>query len=228
MPTTTESYTSNSQTVPIDVFQPATGGTHAGVLIVHGSAGLGTKYRADIVSFAEALVDSGIAATIPHYFVSASMKADDDGLPLIGVHYKTWRKACGEALEFMTGDARFDAARLGVIGFSLGAHFALSLGMDPPTGASLKCVVDFFGPTRHPPLEPHWSKLPLVLIHHGTADRSVDISESEFLVAELEAIKKKKDRDYFVEWYKGEGHGFTGAALTESRDATVEFVKKAL
>ena len=148
---TSESYSSNGRSVPVDVFQPAKGGTHPGVLIVHGSAGLGAKYRADIESFAQALADKGIAATLPHYFVSARMKADDDGLPLIGVHYHTWKEACGEALQFMAGDPRFDAARLGVIGFSLGAHFALSLGLEPPPGTSLKCVVDFFGPYASSP-----------------------------------------------------------------------------
>lgn len=223
-----ESYSSNGQSVPVDVFEPAKSGKHPAVLIVHGSAGLGATYRADIESFGKALADNGFAACLPHYFVSALMKADADGLPLIGVHYQTWRKACGDALQFVARDARFDPARLGVIGFSLGAHFSLSLGMDPPAGTFLKCVVDFFGPTRRPPLEPHWSKLPPVLIHHGTADSLVPMSESEFLVAQLESSKKKKDRDYFVEWYKDQGHGFTGDALARSRKATVEFVEKTL
>ena len=67
-----------------------------------------------------------------------------------------------------------------------------------------------------------------MLIHHGTADRAVDISESEFLIAQLESAKKKKDRDYFVEKYEDEGHGFTGDALTKSRNVTVEFIEKML
>ena len=100
--------------------------------------------------------------------------------------------------------------------------------MDPPAGVSLKGVVDFFGPIREPPLEKHWSKLPPVSIHHGTTDPLVDKNESEYLVAELVAARKKLDRDYFVNWYPNEGHGFKGAALSKSRDATIKFMSSVL
>lgn len=38
---------------------------------------------------------------LPHYFASAKLKADTDGLPLIGVHFETWKTACRDALTFM-------------------------------------------------------------------------------------------------------------------------------
>ena len=225
---TTEHYHSSGQSVPLGIYQPTSGTSHPAVLIVHGSSGLGPAYRADIESFGHALAAAGIAATLPQYFVAANMKADEDGLTKIGPNYQTWKNACSDALEFMVRDPRFDSTRLGVLGFSLGAHFALSLGMDPPAGASVKAVVDFFGPIRHPPLAQDWSKLPPVSIHHGTKDQLVDINESEYLVAELDAARKQPDRDYFVNWYPNEGHGFKGAALGKSRDATVAFMSSML
>lgn len=45
------------------------------MLILHGTYGLLPQYRADIVSFAEALVEQQIAAVIPHYFERTNTEA---------------------------------------------------------------------------------------------------------------------------------------------------------
>ena len=73
-----------------------------------------------------------------------------------------------------------------------------------------------------------FAQLPLVLIQHGTADRLVPPTESDHLAGELERVGKRKDRDYFLDLYEGEGHGFKEPALTRSRNRTLEFVDKAL
>ena len=229
MTMTNESFSSGGNTVPLEVFVPATPGKLPAVLILHGSSGPLPPYRADIVSFAEALVAAGIAATMPHYLESTQTDPGKvDVTTIILEKRPTWRQACSDALTLMTNDARFDATRLGILGFSLGGNLALSLAMDPPVGTNLKCVVDFFGPTQL--LENHWSKLPPVLIFHGAADHTVDPSESAYLVAQLQNAGKKKGSDYIFEpeLYKGEGHGFKDPALTQSRVRTVEFIKKAL
>jgi dienelactone hydrolase len=128
-----ERYDSGTEKVPADVFLPdGVGGPVPGVLVIHGSSGLAPQYKADMISFAEALAKNGIGAVLPHYFAAAKLRADADGLPLIGVHYETWKTACEDAVRFIAGDARFDASRLGVLGFSLGGHYALGLAMDPP------------------------------------------------------------------------------------------------
>jgi hypothetical protein len=80
--------------------------------------------------------------------------------------------------------------------------------------------------------------VPPVLIHHGTAD-PLSIENSRHLARKLkEEAHRTVDRltfgkpatgpatDYqFIE-YPGEVHGFKGAALAGSRDATVEFLDK--
>jgi dienelactone hydrolase len=223
---TGKSFSSNGQTVTLDVFPVASAGKHPAVLILHGSFGLMPQYKADIVSFADALLAEGISSAMPYYLQSTKTDPGLGVLELIPKNSPTWRQACSDALTVMVGDGRFDIARLGILGFSLGGHLALSLAMDPPSGINLKCVVDFFGPTQS--LEPHWSRMPSVLVFHGSADTLVYPSESEYLVAQLEAVGKKKGRDYFYEPSKGEAHGFKGAELTKSRGATVEFFKKML
>jgi dienelactone hydrolase len=151
------------------------------------------------------------------------MRADADGLPLIETHYETWKVACEDALGFIAGDARFTPSRLGVLGFSLGGHYALGLAMAPPSGTAVRCAVDFFGPTLSPPLNGNWSRMPPLLIHHGMDDEFVRPSQSEHLEAQLERVGKKKGTDFHLEKYPKQGHGFTGDALTKSRAATVAF-----
>jgi dienelactone hydrolase len=134
-----EHFLSGGQRVPLEVFVPAAAGKHPIVLVLHGSFGLQPPYRADIVSFAEALASSGIAAAIPHYLEatgSASLSGDDV-MNLIPSRRPVWRQACGDALISMAKDARFDPSRLGMLGFSLGANLALSLAMDPPGGTTV-------------------------------------------------------------------------------------------
>jgi dienelactone hydrolase len=232
-----ESFSSPGGPIRIDVYSPATSGKHAAVLILHGTAGMEVPFGGDIVSFAEALNKRGVAATIPHYFESTHTSPGDEAFNSIFVHLPAWKTACSAALAFMAADARFDATRLGAIGFSLGAHIALSLAMAQPAGTSFKGVVDFFGPTLEPPLQGNWSVLPPLLIHHGTEDK-LSIEDSRRVVRNLEAavtgrtvihsifgkpVHGPAAGDQFIE-YPAQGHGFTGPALAASRDSTVEFL----
>jgi dienelactone hydrolase len=161
--TTNETFLSGGQRVTLEIFLPATSGKHPAMLILHGSSGLQPQYRADIVSFARAFTEAGIAAAMPHYLESTHTDpGKDDVTKLILENRPTWRQACSDALALMANDGRFDVTRLGILGFSLGGNLALSLAMDPPSGTRLKCVVDFFGLTRF--LENHWAKLPPILL----------------------------------------------------------------
>jgi dienelactone hydrolase len=229
MATHSERYASGTEKVPTDVFLPDGAGPPVrGVLVIHGSSGLAPHYKADMVSFAEALSKKGIGAVLPHYFAAARLEDDADGLPLIGVHYETWKTACQDGLRFMTGDSRFDASHLGVLGFSLGGHYALGLAMAPPRGTAVTCVVDFFGPTLGPPLAGDWRRMPPLLIHHGLDDGLVTPQHSKHVKSELEGVGKKDPADFHLETYEHQGHGFTGDALAKSRDATVAFFVKQL
>ena len=240
MPVTNESVSLPSGPVPIDVYRPPSSGKHAGVLILHGTLEMEPPFGAAIVEFAEALNKKGIAAAIPRYFKSTKTKAGDEAMRDIFVHLPAWKTACGRALAFMAADARFDATRLGVLGFSLGGHIALSLGMERLPGASVKAVVEFFAPTLAPALPHKWAALPTVLIHHGTDD-PLTIENSRLAVRELKAVGRTVvpsifgkpapaaavTDDQFIE-YPGEKHGFQGAALAGSRDTTVEFLDRRL
>lgn len=207
---------------------PASPGRHPGCLILHGTFGLLPEFRPDIVSFAEALAEAGVVAVLPHYFDRTATPAGPNILPLIPQLLPDWLATCGDALLFARNHPRIDAGRLAMIGFSLGGHIVLTLGMAPPEGTTLKCVVDFFGPTLAPRLRGDRAALPPVQIHHGVADTLVPIVESEQLVSELRAVGKTDGLGYQLLRYPGQGHRFTGEDLDRSRARTVEFVSTAL
>src|SRR5918993_4276808 len=186
MAMTQETLTIPSGPLPLDVYSPAQGGKRAGVLILHGTLGLDPPFGPDIVSFAEALNGKGIAARIPHYFKSTGTSPGDDAFNHMIEHLPAWKAACGAVLGLMGTDPRIDATRIGLIGFSLGGHLALSVAMGRPPGTSIKGVVDFFGPTLQPALRGNWAALPPVLIHHGTLD-PLSIEHSRHAVRELES-----------------------------------------
>ena len=238
MPISHESVSTAAGPIPVDVYTPASPGKYAAVLILHGTLGLDPPFGPDIVSFAEALQKTGVAAAIPQYFRATQTKAGDQAMQALAADPRAlpaWKTACGAILSFMAGDKRFDPTKFGLLGFSLGGHIALGLGMGRPSGVTLKALVDFFGPTVQVPLSGDWSALPPTLIHHGAVD-PLSIANSEHVVKELEAKRRKVARvtfgttppgplsgDTFVT-YPGEGHGFKGAALAGSRDSTIEFL----
>lgn len=221
MPATVQNFSSRGKSLPLDVFMPAASGPIPAVIVLHGSFGMLPPYRADIESFAEALAESGIGAAMPHYLDATGSAPGFTLFEEIEDNHAAWREACADALTSLAADARVDAARLGVLGFSLGGFLALSLAMDPPATAALRGVADFFGPTDW--LDPHWSQLPPALIFHGAADPLVDPAQSARLKSELEKIGRKEGTDFFYKVYPGQGHGFSGPALDESRDRTVKF-----
>ena len=239
MPVSNEKLPTDVTPIPIDVYTPAVGKGWPGVLILHGTLGLKPPFGPDIVSFADALAKIGVAAVIPHYFDYTGTEAGDEAMISMLSNLPAWERACGLALSFMAADGRFDRMRLGLLGFSLGGHLALKQSMQQRSGMTLKGVVDFFGPTLQPPVTGDWSKLPPILIHHGTLD-PLSIENSRKVVRELETVHRQVTKltfgqqptgpmadDRFIE-YPGEKHGFTGAALAASRDSTTEFLKRKL
>jgi dienelactone hydrolase len=228
MTTMTEIFSTGAATAPIEVFVPDGKLARRAVLVLHGSAGLGREYHADIASFAEALVAKQIAAAIPHYFAPNPPRPNEVPIASIAMHYAAWKGTCTDALTFMGADPRFDPARLAVVGFSLGGHFALSLGLANRRGVALRCIVDFFGPTLAPPLQGRFDLMPPVQIHHGSSDTTVYPRESEALVAELKKAGKREGKDFVFERYPGQTHRFDSAALAAARAATVEFIDSRL
>jgi dienelactone hydrolase len=222
MPKAPEEYPSGGKKIQIEMKMPNGAGNHPAVLVLHGTFGLELPFGPAIDSFGDALVAKGIGAAIPRYFESTgTIGGPGVGPQDIVTNLPAWRRACSDALTFLAAHQGVDNHHLGLLGFSLGGHLSLDLGMAPPAGVALKCVVDFFGPTIG--MEGTWSALPPVLIHHGDEDRDVPIAHSTHLVQKLKGAGKVEGRDYKLIKYPGQTHAFTASALSDSRDASVAF-----
>lgn len=221
-----ESFISGGRSIAVETFLPPAQGRHPATLILHGTSGLVPPFRSDIVAFADALVSLGHVAVLPHYLERTGTAPGSDALAATSTQLEVYKAACRDALLFTRTHVHVDAGRLGLLGFSLGGHLGLDLAMSPPVGIRLKCVVNFFAPTRAPLLHGDRALLPPVLIQHGTADTVVPIEDSVSLVADLRAAGKVEGLGYRFIRYPGEGHGFTGAALDASRRAAASFVKE--
>ena len=219
-----ETYTSGGKPVTMELFLPASEEAVPLVLVLHGSFGLLPQYRPDIVSFATALKERGIAAALPHYLDVTGTTPGQGVLGEIAARSDQWHDACSDALETLASDDQFNATSMGVLGFSLGGYLALRVAMAPPAPAVVRGAVDFFGPVRM--LEVDWSALPRLLILHGDADPLVNPAESSWLAAGLVKAGLSSPADFELVTYPGEGHGFKGAALADSRERTCSFFEK--
>ena len=103
LPATVEHFVSGGRPITIDLFLPKSGGRHPACLILHGTFGLLPQYRADIVSFGEALAENGVVAAMPHYFERTGTAPGTNAGFSIPQHLAAWKATCGDALAFTRG-----------------------------------------------------------------------------------------------------------------------------
>jgi dienelactone hydrolase len=166
-----DSFTSDEQVIPVERFEPEDGGRHPALLLLHGADGLqyrGDSYRAMAQEFAR----HGYAVFLVHYL--GRTRTAYGGLYGNPLQSLTWLWIVRDAVSHAVLQASVDPQRIGVVGISLGAYLATSLGMhDPRIGA----VVDCFGGLPEP-LAHGLTHMPPVLILHGAADPVVPVREA--------------------------------------------------
>lgn len=138
---------------------------------------------------------------------------------------------CKNAVRFLrahAGDYGIDPDRIAIMGGSMGGYYALLVGFTagrldleptepyPGVSSAVRAVVDFYGPMG-PPMRsiPEFVTAdgPPVLVLHGAADNKVPPSESERLVAALQA--KGVPHDYIL--LPGIGHTFRLTATWDNQ-----------
>ncbi len=129
-------------------------------------------------------------------------------------------EAVAAAISHAQSRPEVDPARIGLVGFSLGAYLAMSVAaQDPRVGAVVEC----FGgmPDR---IAENLQRLPPTLILHGDADAVVPVSEAY----KLEDLLRARGVEYEIRIYRGVGHAFTGAAAVDSITRTAGFLRRHL
>lgn len=208
-------YISNGKQIAIDTFAPATPGKHPIVCALHGSGGL---YNQSHLQFAQFMANQGFFVCVPHYFEATGTSWADEAT--IWREFPAWMKTISDALDHVSSHESADSERIGLVGFSLGAYLALSLGSQEPR---IKAIVDFFGgmPDHFADKLQHIAP---VLILHGEADYTVPVSEAH-KIAEL---LKARSVSYEMKLYKNAGHGFHGFDMMDAGKRTYDFLKRTL
>lgn len=208
-------YTSNSRQITIDVFTPGRPGRYPIIAALHGSGGLANIGHLD---FAQILANQGFCVFVPHYFESTGTVWADDAT--IWREFPVWMGTLSEGLDFASNHPSSDPARIGLVGFSLGAYLALSLGSQQPR---IKAVVDFFGG-----MPDHFAErmngMPPVLILHGEADSVVRVAEAH----KISALLSSRQLPHEMKLYPNAGHGFRGFDMMDAGQRTFLFLKKHL
>jgi len=164
------------------------------------------------------LAGMGFAVYVLHYFDRTGTTWADD--PTIRLHFATWMRTIGDALTFISTQPQVDAARIAILGFSLGAYLALAAAT---RDNRVKAVVDFFGGLPQE-LCNDLHHIPPVLILHGEADTTVPVSEAYHLQNLLEA----RGAPHEIKIYPGAGHQFDAATMMDAAHRALAFLNRTL
>lgn len=214
------SFTSSGKSIVIERFDPEIKGSHAAVLLVHGSGGPDGGWRKS--NLIEALTEAGYSVFAPHYFDGAGIWSPSDHVEKFFAYIRT----LNDATRYLAGQPGVRAGGIGVVGFSLGGYLVLGLAEEefshpPPEGAPpIKAVVEMYGGMPDFAAS-RLTTMPPVLILHGEKDQVVPVSQAH----DLAALLDKKKLPYEMKIYSNQEHGFSGADLKDANGRTAAFLK---
>ncbi len=202
---------------------PATG-TGPGVLVLHAWWGLNDTMRA----ICTRLADSGFVAFAPDLYHGkvADTIADAESLArALGANHVQAEAELAEATKFLDERAEQTGRGLAVIGFSLGANYALDLAAADPE--PIRSVVLFYGTGGG-----DFSTSRAAYLGHFAEN---DEFEPRAGVDELEELLRRAGRPVTFYHYPGTGHWFVepdrpqaynDAAANLAWDRTLAFLKR--
>jgi len=192
-------------------FEPeAAGGARAraGVMVLHGGAGLGAHER----NRARMLTELGYVAFVPDLFGEV-FESREHGVEVITGLVDDpagLRARLSDALACMGARPGVDPSRLAAIGFCFGGLAALELAR---SAAELRAVVSFHGGlTANAPAEPGSVKA-AILVCTGASDPFVTLEHRSAFEDEM----TKARADWQLHVYANAMHGFTERSLAEAK-----------
>lgn len=206
-----------------ELYTPVAATTTGLVVIAYGTDGLTNHltglWETMIRGYAESLATSGFVAMIPDFLGVTGTTPGKAVLGSLATNRDKWQTAISDAIDHGKGLPTVDAARIGLLGFSLGGHLCLRLRR------KAKILVEYFAPILDG-IGPVGT-LTHAQIHHGEADNfpGTGFSNAKSIKEELE--REKASTELFA--YPGAGHGFIGNdqansdARTQSKKATLTF-----
>lgn len=144
-------YSSNGKAIRAAVFRPTSNARGSGVVLMHGSGGIGPEQ----VVLGELFAADGYVAVVPTYLDAA----EDDVVRPAPV-MNAWRDCGSDAIEWLIGQG-VDSDRTGIMGYSLGSHIAVDGALGTSRAAAAISVAG--GWDVYPPRRP-LRRIPVLLI----------------------------------------------------------------
>jgi len=212
------SFESGGKLIRLDCFLPEAQGPNSpgqrlpAIIGLYGSGG----DHEGMSGPAGQLAETGFAVYVLHYFDRTGLVEVEKSALLR--HFPVWMKTLWDAVSFVAQQPQVDPARIGLLGFSLGAYLAVcGAAIDP----RVKAVVEFFGGFPKE-MKLFMRRLCPMLILHGENDPVIPVSEAYHLKEVLE----RKGIAYEIRIYPGVGHGFEGAVWDDARARSLAFLRK--
>jgi len=195
-----------------------------GVLVLHPWWGLNDTMK----SVCERLADEGYTVFAPDLYrgkVAITIEAADALSQEL--NQEQAKKDISDAVEFLSGLDAVTRPEMGVIGFSLGAYYALGLSVDDPQ--RMRAVVLFYGTG-----EGDFARSRAAYMGHFA---QIDEYEPEPFVRSVEQALRAADRPVTFYTYKNAGHWFfepdrpdayNPAAAQLAWERTLAFLKDSL
>lgn len=180
-------------------------GQGSGVLLLHAWWGLNDTTR----SFADSLADAGFVVLAPDLYRGVVVDTIEEAEKQSEAQSIVVRmRTVAAALVRLRGEPGVTASSLGVVGFSMGAFYALEATGDDP---SIVATVLFYGTGR----ERDWSSSSASFQGHFAEN---DPFESPEYIAALESALRAGGRRVEFHTYPGTGHWFMEPDRTEAFD----------
>jgi len=210
---TTDTFLSDNKPIKIDRFLPLSDKRFPAVIAIHGSTGMAESFSDQP---ARMLAAWGYCVFLLHYFdrTSTIVPTKQEMHDL----FPDWMAVISDSIAYVNQLSQVQNDRIALIGISLGAYLALSLGATDPR---VKAVVDFCGGLPEE-LAAQCAQMPPTLILHGDVDESVPVVEAH----KIERLMKRTNSAYEIKIYPDAGHFFSGSIMLDAAQRTLAFLKK--
>lgn len=219
---TQDSFESHRRKVAVEVYRPREdipGSKRAGapvVVLLHGRSGL-PFYAERLRELAQHLSGDGAIALIPHYFGALGLTEPP---AVTDQTFEAFETALGDTLSYAGRVSGADPARIGVVGFSLGAYLAT---VRAASDTRIKAIASHGGglSSRMPSV---MKSMPPVLIVHGRGDPIAPVDDANRLAERLRAVGTPVE----MELYDEAEHILSGVAWCASVERTTRFMHRRL
>lgn len=208
---------SGGHRICIDKYATTQRGKLPAILVLHGAGGTlldGPEMR----RVAHQLAEAGNTVYLVHYFNrTGTLVALDAGMQK---NFPAWLATVRDSIQFAQRDST-NPSPVGIYGYSLGGFLALAAASDNP---AVGAVVEHAGGIWNGEAE-RIRHMPPVLVVHGEGDRRVPFQK---YAKPLVTVLRERGAAPKVRFFPGEGHVFTAVAMSNVRDAAVEFFRQHL